>query len=249
MESFVNLTDNRNQEAPCAVSTLVIIPARGESKGCPRKHLRMLAGIPLIAHTILHCKSLKGARVVVSTDSEEIADVARSFGAEVPFLRPSELATDTISLNDAIYYTIMRCEREENRTYKLIAILFPTYPFRRRGLLENIVQTMVDKGYGAISCASTLTVSPKFWYDCSNGFISNPIAIKRCPFNSYVHLASSCGVMLRDRAKMLELLRAGKGTTILLDRIESIDIDTEEDLKISEAVTKWLPNWKDRYSC
>ena len=71
------------------------ICARGDSKGLPRKNLRLLAGKPLLAHTMqcaLACPVLQ--RVVVSTDDNEIADVARQYGAEVPFIRPAELAQD-----------------------------------------------------------------------------------------------------------------------------------------------------------
>ena len=76
---------------------LALIPARGGSKGIPRKNIRAFAGFPLVAYSIAAARQAKAAmRVVVSTDDEEIAAVAREHGAETPFLRPEELAGDRI---------------------------------------------------------------------------------------------------------------------------------------------------------
>ena len=75
---------------------IAIIPARGGSKGLPRKNIRLLAGKPLIAHAIEAARQSKRVqRVLVTTDNQEIADIARTYGAEVPFIRPAELAEDS----------------------------------------------------------------------------------------------------------------------------------------------------------
>ncbi|HON56846.1 MAG TPA: acylneuraminate cytidylyltransferase family protein, partial [bacterium] len=72
-----------------------IIPARGGSKGVPDKNIRLLKGYPVIAYSIVACKlSKKIDRIIVSTDSEKIAQISKKYGAEVPFLRPAEFATD-----------------------------------------------------------------------------------------------------------------------------------------------------------
>ena len=89
----------------CAI--LAIIPARGGSKGIPGKNIKELAGKPLIAYTIEAARRAPSvSRVIVSTDSQEIADVAMRYGAEVPFLRPEELASDTAKTMDAVMYTL-----------------------------------------------------------------------------------------------------------------------------------------------
>lgn len=97
------------------MSCLAVIPARGGSKGVPRKNVRPLAGKPLIGHTIEAARSAKRIdRVVVSTDDAEIAAVARGFGAEV-VIRPAELASDTASSESAVLHALDELERTEDR--------------------------------------------------------------------------------------------------------------------------------------
>lgn len=112
---------------PC----LVVIPARGGSKGLPGKNIRPLLGLPLIAHSIACAKMSKGvARAIVSTDSEEIAAVARANGADVPFLRPAELAQDDTPMMPVLQHALAFCEKEEKRTYGSLILLDPTSPGR-----------------------------------------------------------------------------------------------------------------------
>ena len=87
--------------------TYAIIPARGGSKGVPGKNIRALGGHPLIAYSIAAAKQAKNiSRIIVSTDSQEIADAARSYGAETPFLRPAELALDSSTDYEALSHAI-----------------------------------------------------------------------------------------------------------------------------------------------
>lgn len=110
-------------------SVLCLICARGGSKGVPRKNIRHLAGKPLIAHSIQQAQSLGiFAAVVVSTDDAEIARTAIDYGAEVPFLRPPHLASDTASKVDAMLYTVETLRAAE-RTFDLIVDKDPTVPF------------------------------------------------------------------------------------------------------------------------
>src|SRR4051812_22321525 len=92
---------------------VAIVPARSGSKGVPGKNVRELAGVPLIAYSIaagLEARSVD--RVVVSTDSSEIADLARTWGADVPFLRPAELATDTATDLDFLAHAVAEVDPE-----------------------------------------------------------------------------------------------------------------------------------------
>lgn len=110
---------------------LAVIPARGGSKGLPGKNVRPLAGLPLIAHSI-RCAGLCGdlARVVVTTDSEEIAAVARAHGADVPFLRPADLARDDTPMWPVLQHALREVERQEGRRYDALLLLDPTSPGR-----------------------------------------------------------------------------------------------------------------------
>ena len=93
---------------------LCLIPARGGSKGLPGKNIRPLAGFPLIAHSILCGKSLLGSavdRLMVSTDSPEIAEIAKRYGADVPFLRPASLAADDTPMLPVLQHAILEMEK------------------------------------------------------------------------------------------------------------------------------------------
>ncbi len=110
---------------------LAVIPARGGSKGLPGKNIRPLAGLPLIAHSI-RCAALcpEITRTVVSTDSDEIADVARANGASVPFRRPPELAQDASAMWDVIQHALRETERVDGVRYESVLLLDPTSPGR-----------------------------------------------------------------------------------------------------------------------
>lgn len=111
--------------------TLAIIPARGGSKGLPGKNTRMFAGLPLIVHSVRFagmCPEI--TRCIVSTDSEEIAAVARQHGAEIPFIRPKELAQDSSSLFPVLCHALAAIEEEEQAEYDYVVLLDPTSPAR-----------------------------------------------------------------------------------------------------------------------
>jgi len=112
------------------MNRLLLIPARGGSKGIPRKNLSLLGGLPLIAWTIKEALASKTGRVIVSTDCEEIADAARQAGAEVPFLRPAELAADDTPSFDVAAHAV-NWWRENNGAWpETLVLLQPTSPFR-----------------------------------------------------------------------------------------------------------------------
>jgi CMP-N,N'-diacetyllegionaminic acid synthase len=112
------------------MSAIAIIPARSGSKGLPGKNIRSLLGKPLIAWSIEQALASKYIGVVhVSTDSEEIASIARSYGAEVPFLRPATLATDTTSTADVLIHHLNALQTE-GMTFDHLVLLEPTSPLR-----------------------------------------------------------------------------------------------------------------------
>lgn len=110
---------------------LAIIPARGGSKGIPRKNLAELGGRPLIAWTIAAARTSLGLnRIIVSTDDADIAAIAKEYGAEAPFLRPADIAGDTASAHDVIRHALDYFNAAQEQ-YDAVAYLQPTSPFRR----------------------------------------------------------------------------------------------------------------------
>ncbi len=119
------------------MNILCTICARGGSKGVPRKNIKELNGKPLIYYSINQAlKWGKANKVVVSTDDEEIADIARYYGAEVPFLRPKELATDNAGKLDVIKHVVNYYENKGER-FDIVVDLDPTSPLRSLNDLEN----------------------------------------------------------------------------------------------------------------
>lgn len=112
------------------MKTLALIPARGGSKGIPKKNVMALCGRPLIAHTIEAARASQGIdRVIVSTDDEEIAEIAKIWGAEVPFLRPPELANDEAPMLGVVAHALQWYEQTEG-ALDAIVLLQPTSPLR-----------------------------------------------------------------------------------------------------------------------
>jgi CMP-N-acetylneuraminic acid synthetase len=123
---------------------LAVIPARGGSKGLPGKNIKPLLGKPLIAWTIEQAKvSNYLDRVIVSTDDETIADIARQWDGDVPFLRPKELAGDASPIADTILHLLDRLE-QDHEIYDYIALLEPTSPLRKPDDIDNALGLLAE---------------------------------------------------------------------------------------------------------
>ena len=137
---------------------LAIIPARGGSKGIPRKNIKPLAGKPLIAWTIETALQAQGIdRVIVSTEDEEIALVAKKFGAEVPFMRPLDLAQDDTPGIAPVLHAI-----EQLSDYDWVLLLQPTSPLRSTEDIEGIIQICRDEGAPSAVSVTQASKHP-FW--------------------------------------------------------------------------------------
>jgi CMP-N-acetylneuraminic acid synthetase len=123
---------------------IAIIPARGGSKGLPGKNIKELCGKPLIAWSIeAGLASQYIDEVMVTTDSEEVADIARDFGATVPFIRPAELASDTATSFDTVKHAIDFYQDELNKTFDYIVLLEPTSPLRESGDIDGMIEKII----------------------------------------------------------------------------------------------------------
>lgn len=122
-----------------------IIPARGGSKGVPRKNIKLLKGFPLIAYSIAAAKLSKLTnRIIVSTESSEIAAIAQQYGAEVPFLRPAEYAQDRSPDIDFIRHAIEWFKENETRQPDLLIHLRPTTPLRDPALMDEAIDNIAN---------------------------------------------------------------------------------------------------------
>ena len=135
---------------------LAVVPARGGSKGLPRKNLRPVGGVPLVARAgqvARECPSID--RAVVSTDDEEIAAVAREAGLDAPFRRPERLSGDRIGDVDVLQHALRATEDDDGTYYDVVLMLQPTSPLRRADQVERTLRALVDDELDAV-----WTVSP-----------------------------------------------------------------------------------------
>jgi CMP-N,N'-diacetyllegionaminic acid synthase len=156
-------------------TVLAIVPARGGSKGIPGKNIKLLGEKPLISWTIEAAKESKSIdKVIVSTDSEEIANLAKDCGAEIPFMRPSELATDTALIVDTILH-IQHWFEENDKKYDYFILLQPTSPFRTAmhidQALDQVFRTSKAQSLVSVKIVDENPYSMRRIN--SNGFIEN----------------------------------------------------------------------------
>ena len=217
------------------LKAVAIIPARGGSKGLPRKNIKDLCGKPLIAYSIeVALKSRFINRVIVSTEDAEIAEISKSFGAEVPFLRPKEIAEDNSILGDAINFTL-RNLRAQDYHPDISITLYPTHPFRTVRLTDYLVQKMLN-GHGNI-----ITVKPViadgfiyFTKDKDNHYTSKYISgINNDSHQSNTYYRSH-GLFLGSNYFGCE----NPYVHIIDDPISLIDIDYPSDFYLAEEVIK-----------
>jgi len=126
-------------------NVLGIIPARGGSKGIPKKNIMPIVGKPLIQYTIdaaLGSKML--TKVIVSTDNKEIAKFSKKFGAEVPFIRPKHLATDNAKTLDVAIHAVHEMEKIDKKKFDVAVILQPTTPLRKTKHIDEAVRLLIN---------------------------------------------------------------------------------------------------------
>jgi CMP-N-acetylneuraminic acid synthetase len=215
------------------IETIAIIPARGGSKGIPRKNIVDLAGRPLIAYSILAaCHAELIDRTVVSTEDEEIAEIAKKWGAEVPFLRPKEMAHDTSGIGEALSYTASRLGGfRKGRAY---VYLYPTSPFRTPRFIDNMLR-ILHKGYSSITTVKEVAVDPKYLF------------VKEESGDNLVNVLDECcsppiwKKYYREYPLFQGYLyqeRESHYFHVLEDKCMFIDIDTPRDLIWAETVIK-----------
>ncbi len=157
------------------LEVLAIIPARSGSKGIKNKNIKEINGKPMLAYSIEHAlNSEKITRVIVSTDSEEYAEIARKYGAETPFLRPSEFSTDTALDLDVFRHALEYLKEHETYTPDIVVQLRPTYPIRNIEDIDKMVEIIEnDDSIDSVRCITKAIEIPyKMWTKNEDGLLS-----------------------------------------------------------------------------
>ena len=225
------------------MATVAIIPARGGSKGIPRKNLRVLSGQPLIAWSIGQARACTTIdSVIVSTDDPEIADVARKSGADVPFMRPASLAGDLSSTEDVLAHTIESLA-QTGRRFDRVVLLQPTSPIRRPDSLSRALALFEETG--ADSLVSLVESHPFVWR-AGDYFTPtyDPLARpRRQDLTDDQRLFLENGSIYISSTSALSTSRcrvSGRVAGFVMSREESIDIDDELDFRLAEASIQYL---------
>jgi CMP-N,N'-diacetyllegionaminic acid synthase len=225
-----------------------LIPARGGSKGIPRKNLAPLAGRPLIAYTIDAARLSRSlSRIIVSTEDPEIAAVSKRLGADVPFMRPAHLASDHAPMIDVVADVLATLQGQDYRPDVLV-LLQPTSPFRRADHIDAAVDLLISSG--ADSVVTVMQVPHQFtptslmelrgdrldsWADgaAPTRRQDKPILFAR---NGPAVVATQSRVILTDHA-----LYGADTRGFVMSREDSFDIDVDFDLKVAALLMAARP--------
>ena len=227
------------------MNILAIIPARGGSKGIPNKNIINVSGKPLIAYTIEPAlKALKLGiiqELVVSTDSTAIADVATGLGVKVPFLRPSDLATDQSKSIDLIQHALDYFAAN-NQTFDAVLLLQPTSPLRHLQDIINAIESYKQSNNDSlISVYKEEYINDLVLYHLeSDGKTSKPLndlhnkGIRRQD-HGHVYVRNGCIYMTSTSLIQSGFVIGEKPLLYIMEKKQSINIDTPEDLEIIKA--------------
>lgn len=223
-------------------TVLAIIPARGGSKGVPRKNIRNLAGKPLIAWTIEAARASRYIdRLALSSDDPEIIQVARSWGCEVPFVRPAELARDDTPGMDPVLHAL-----KELPGYDYVVLLQPTSPLRTEEDIDGCIARCEEKLAPACVSVTEPAHHPQWMFTLGNAEILQPISeqrgVRRQDLPEVYALNGAVYV-----ARVAWLFEAqnflGEGTSgYVMPSSRSIDIDTEQDLAFAACLLQQQEN-------
>jgi CMP-N,N'-diacetyllegionaminic acid synthase len=219
-----------------------VIPARGGSKGLPGKNIKMFCGKPLIAHTIEQAKQSKYIdRVLVSTEAEEIAKISLEYGAEVPFIRPLDLARDSSSTIDVLLHAINWLENVDRYTFGILLLLHTTTPLRSVEDINETISLMVEEKADNVFSAAEAHRNPYF----------NMVEINKRGYAALVKqgnfttrqvapliydMNSSIYVWWKELLKEKKKIFLDKTKIYIMPKERSIDIDDNIDFKIAEIM-------------
>lgn len=221
---------------------IALIPARGGSKGIPRKNIKKLGDLPLIAYTI---KAALGSRyidkVVVSTDDKEIAEIAKGYGAEVPFIRPSKLAEDHSKAQDVYLHAVELMRDDYGNDIEKFVVLLPTVPFRTEGHIDSAIEIFNKSNAETLISIKKMEI-PVTWLlktDESGriknaGFDAENASGNRQENKSYYVPNGAIYILDYELLKTQGTYYSDNTVGFLMSENDSIDIDTIDDFEYAE---------------
>jgi CMP-N-acetylneuraminic acid synthetase len=222
---------------------LGVIPARGSSKRFPNKNIRMLAGKPLVAWTIEAAqKATRLTDYLVTSDALLIIDVAKNYGAPVPFIRPPELATDTVRNIEVVAHALKFMETEKQIVYDMIVLLQPTSPIRNPVHIDQAIEMLWESDLDSVvSVKGPFKKRDPILKAIRNGILEDYCHVED-PANTepfYIYNAALYAVK-RDYFIKHNKLISPRQVPLVMDPIYSVDVDTEADFLMAETYLNYL---------
>jgi CMP-N-acetylneuraminic acid synthetase len=219
------------------MKTIAIIPARGGSKAIPRKNIKDLNGKPLIAHIIGTALKVKEIdKVLVSTDDQEIADISKKYGAEVPFIRPEELARDETPTLPVLQHAVKYLEEKESYKPDIVVLLYATTPLTTAEKISEAINNIIERELDSV--ISVVVDHGHYWTEKDGKFERfYPVIIKnRQIVKPLFKENGAIYVCNRDLLMKKNLIAGGKIGFLRMDKNESIDIDEPLDFEFVEHI-------------
>ena len=226
---------------------LAVIPARGGSKGVPRKNIRTLGDKPLIAWAIDVALAVKPLlhRVIVSTDDQEIAGSAQAYGAEVPFMRPADLAADRSPMIPVLKHAIQFVEEQDQTRLDWVLLLQPTAPFRLADDLKNVIELAVQGGCDSvISVVQVFSTHPilmkKIEDNCLLPFcIEEKEGTRRQDYQPAAYMRNGAIYLTRrDNVMEKSSIWGGHIRPYVMPEERSVNVDSEMDFMLAEFMVQ-----------
>ena len=232
-----------------ATNVLAVIPARGGSKGIPGKNIVLLASKPLICYTVeaaLRSRYLK--RVIVSTDDVDIAKIATDCGAEVPFLRPSNLSQDDSSSVSVLKHAVNNIEESQVCLFDFVVLLQPTSPLRNERYIDLAIEKMLETGADSVISVCKVKHHP-FWNfvfqeDRLHSLLPNNDKSSRRQELPQTYAPNGAVYVVKRDVLFNENTMFGNDLRgIIMSAEESIDIDDYYDWFLAEMTSKYWKEW------
>lgn len=231
--------------AKCRTGIVGLITARGGSKGIPRKNVRLLAGKPLIAWTIEAARAAHRVdRILVSTDSHEIADVAIQYGAEVPFVRPPELALDNTSHLDVALHALQWIKNNQYAEADYLVTLQPTSPLRIASDIDGAVDLAMRTDADAVIGVCESESHPYLMHRRADNGVLTPFVtsniqyLRRQDLPLAYRINGAVYVHHVQRLKATRVWFPPNAVGYVMPNERSLDVDTEWDLKLVDFLLR-----------
>lgn len=214
---------------------LALVPIKEHSTRIPNKNTKDLAGKPMMAYILETLKKVKRLdRIVVSTESKKVAEIAKKYGAEVPFVRPVSLTLDNVITHSVVKHAVEELEKKENYIPDYVLLVYTTSPLLKVERIEEAIDIALDRDSDAVF--SGTYDKGHYWREAVGGWTRfYPITSKNSQFQEPL-VKENGAICLVKMSLLKKQLGADKSDVLIMEKDENIDVDYPEDFAEVEAI-------------